>query len=118
MTTIGELAGLTRPQLIDRVRELEAKLESQGADLEFALGMVEKAAREGVRAESRRACWALASFFGGWRWELRATRCTCGHVGYAHKADGRCMAGGSIVHGGHDCDCAAFVAREETSCGS
>ena len=72
--------------------------------------MVEHLVAERDRAESRLACWALSAFFRAWRWELRSTRCACGHVGYAHRKDGGCRAGSAYVHDARDCGCTAFVA--------
>lgn len=69
--------------------------------------------RERDRAEMRLACWALADFFRTWRWELRGTRCKCGHVGVAHQSNGACMAGAAYVHDSRNCDCRAFDAVTE-----
>ena len=111
MSTIGELAGLSRPQLIERVRELESKLVSVGAELDFALRLVESTAAEGLRAEQRRACWALAAAFGAldlertpWDDGLYAEPCRCGHPRDYHEA---------LERHCDDCSCDAFASAAE-----
>ena len=95
VTPAATLTRLTRPQLIDRVRELEMRVESLGGELDLALRLVESTAAEGMRAERRLACWAVSHVLGEigrWAREQECVHCGSG-IGWEHLHDfGNCGA--------------------------